>query len=747
LAAPQIPANLEATPSDRLASYLVQFSGPVETSWKAEVQAAGATIHGYIPESAFVVRMTVREKEKVERLPFVRWVGPYHVAYRISPSIGTVPSRDPDRAADPLRTLRVIVGENPAGAALAAGSFGTVTELIDNGISPGFVIRADPARITELAALPQVLWVEELFDTFVDNNTTKWVVQSNIFSRVPVWDQGVRGQGQILCVMDSGLDYNSCWFRDSLDAPPGPTHRKVIAYQTYGQGAVYDGCNSGHGTHVCGTAIGDQSFINPGIFSGNGMAYLAKIIMQDVGRDNATDCSAGSVFVPANLAAAYQSAYDLGARVHSNSWGGGDNSYTDRCTQVDNFMWSHPDFLLCFANGNGGPDPATVHAPGTAKNCVSVGATRQSPNQETIAWYSSRGPCADGRRKPTITAPGGDENLYISSADNNIGNPPTPTCHETAYGFMGTSMATPAVAGCALLVRDYLAQGFYPAGLPGTGAAISPSGALVKAMLVNSGKDMGAANQPNQDEGWGRIVLDDVLYFDGDVRELRLEDETTGLSTGEEVVYYYDVDSGQQPLEITLVWTDYPAYPPANPALANNLNLVVTSPSSVEYLGSVYSGGESTTGGTADILNVEECVRRAAPEVGTWTIRVQAPNVPHAPQPFALVATGAFGNWPDLTGVPEPAGLGTRARLEPARPNPFSGQTTLGFALADAGPAKLEVFSVAGRRLATLVDRTLSAGTYAYEWDATAAQAHGAVYFYKLTTPGGTITRKMTLLR
>ena len=295
VAAPQIPGSLEATPSDGLASYLVQFSGPVEASWKAEVEAAGASIHGYIPENAFVVRMTARERQSVAQLPFVRWVGPYHVAYRISPSIGTVPSRDPERAADPLRTLRVIVGENAAGVALAAGSLGTVTEVIDNGISPGFVIRTNPARITELAALAQVLWVEELFDSFVDNTNTRWVVQSNITTRTPVWNHGILGEGQILAVMDSGLDYNSCWFRDSLNAPPGPTHRKVIAYQTWGSGLAYDGCSMGHGTHVCGTAVGDQSFINPGNLVGNGMAYLAKIIMQDVGNDSPTACSGGTL--------------------------------------------------------------------------------------------------------------------------------------------------------------------------------------------------------------------------------------------------------------------------------------------------------------------------------------------------------------------------------------------------------------------------------------------------------------------
>jgi hypothetical protein len=675
-------------------------------------------------------------------------VGPYHVAYRISPGIGKAAFRNPARAQDPLRTLLVLVAGDLDATVSAAQSLGEILEVIDDPAQPEFVIHIDPARISALAALAEVLWVEELPETFALNNETRWVVQSNQEDVVPVWNHGIFGEGQILAEMDSGLDFNSCWFRDPDGDLPGPNHRKVIDYQTWG-GNPYDGCDMGHGTHVAGTAVGDQSAVNPGNINYNGVAYKAKIAFQDVGLDDEGSCSGFYLNIPASLTMALTDAYSLGARVHTNSWGSHVNEYNAHARNVDNFMWSHPDLLICISNGNDGPMNGTVTAPATAKNCVSVGATNQAPNQDQVPSYSSRGPAYDNRIKPTVLAPGGSSPL-IYSANNHPGNPPSPTC--SVEGFTGTSMAAPAVAGGALLVRDYFAQGFYPVGEAG-GDPLTPSAALVKAMLVNSGRDLAlnGADQPNKAEGWGRILLNDALYFAGDTRELHVEQDDVGLATGEQVSFTYPVDSSAEPLEITLVWTDYPAAINANPALVNDLNLTVTSPTGVTYLGNFYSGGQSVGGGFVDHLNVEECVRRNAPVVGDWTITVTAEDVPEGGhQPFALVTTGSFSGWP-LT----PAGLDEkpaleRVRLGLARPNPTSGNTTLGFSLTAAGKARLAIYDASGRRIALLADGTFGAGARSCEWNGRTEQGTpvaDGVYFYRLEADEVVISRKLTFVR
>src|SRR5688572_31539117 len=87
--------------------------------------------------------------------------------------------------------------------------------------------------------------------------------------------------------------------------------------------------------------------------------------------------------IPSDLKTLFGDAYNRGARIHSNSWGGGDpGAYDEQCEQLDEFVWNHKDCCILFANGNDGSDsdgngkinPMSVSSPGTSKNCISVGA-------------------------------------------------------------------------------------------------------------------------------------------------------------------------------------------------------------------------------------------------------------------------------------------------------------------------------------------------------------------------------------
>ena len=61
--------------------------------------------------------------------------------------------------------------------------------------------------------------------------------------------------------------------------------------------------------------------------------------------------------IPTNLKPLFQYAYSQGARIHSNSWGGGDpGAYDDQCRQFDRFVWDNKDFCFVIAAGNDGTD-------------------------------------------------------------------------------------------------------------------------------------------------------------------------------------------------------------------------------------------------------------------------------------------------------------------------------------------------------------------------------------------------------
>src|SRR3989442_6880441 len=58
------------------------------------------------------------------------------------------------------------------------------------------------------------------------------------------------------------------------------------------------------------------------------------------------------------------------------------------------------------------------------------------------------------------------------------------------FQLSGTSMATPTTAGAATLVRQYFMDGWYPTGSPQPANGFTPSAALLKSMLINSGREM-----------------------------------------------------------------------------------------------------------------------------------------------------------------------------------------------------------------------------------------------------------------
>ena len=88
--------------------------------------------------------------------------------------------------------------------------------------------------------------------------------------------------------------------------------------------------------------------------------------------------------------------------------------------------------------------------------------------------------------------------------------------------------------------------------------------------------------------------------------------------------------------------------------------------------------------------------------------------------------------------------------LEQNWPNPFNPSTTIRFGLERASRVRLEVFDLRGALVTVLADGRMEAGTREVTWNGAAdggRPAASGVYFYRLTTPSFTDTRKMVLLR
>ncbi len=618
---PQLPPSLRTDAEPPSGIFVVQMRDAITPRLLARVRATGAEPLEYLPDGGYVVRLPNGAAAALRALPETRWLGALQPGWKIAPDLGKRAFQDPTRR-DGGRlhaTADLFAGEDPDRAAEAARALGAdVVQVLRFGSYARLKLRAAPAVLDQVARIEAISWIEEVGEITPRNNTTRWVIQSNVPSVTSVWDHGIHGEGQIVGHIDGRLDINGCFIKDPEGDPPGPNHRKVVAYRSNtGIGA------DSHGTHTAGTAAGDQEPIN-GTLDSNGNAYAAKI-----SHSNLNDIT-GSGTQPSNLYNYFSAADDDGARVHTNSWGDdGTLAYTTWCVDIDRFSWDREDSLVLFAVTN----TSTLKTPENAKNCLAVGASQNGASADNFC-SGGRGPTSDGRRKPEIFAPGCS---IVSARFLNACSTSTLT---------GTSMASPAVTAAGALVRQYYEEGWHPTGTKNPPDALTPTGALVRATLLNSAVDMtGITGYPSNQEGWGRVLLERALHFDGETRKLSVLDDRRnagGLSTGQTTTYALNVENSAEPLRITLVWTEPAASLLASNAVVNDLDLEVVSPTGSTYLGNVMDTtvGESLTGGSPDNKNNVEMVILGVPETGDWTVTVKGTAVNQLTQGYALVASG-----------------------------------------------------------------------------------------------------------
>ena len=406
--------------------------------------------------------------------------------------------------------------------------------------------------LEQIASHPQVMWIETEQAVRTTNRWSVVNIQSGgdfdtcaVPGCTPLWEAGLRGQGMLLGMSDTGLQYTQCYFRNtgpvtseppiasggncgqsqsSQCRPPDNGNEKVRVLWALGD--TID--NTGHGTHVAGSAVGEivagkeeVSETTPlvGLLRAeefNGMAPHTKLVFADIQRGNS-----GSLIVPQPMGPRFLNFFlEMGTRFHSGSWGASNNNngYTAIDEQVDRFTWEHKEFLSIFAAGNDGSglNCGSIASPGQAKNALTVCASMNTVESietggnsghtgdiydttpppeslnphdrgEWVADFSSLGPTGDGRIKPDVCAPGGS---WTWSASLHSESDTCDSLDTMIGGQRGTSMATPKAAAAAVQVDEYCQRGMYPGGEPASGPSFVASAAMIKAILIHSGQRM-----------------------------------------------------------------------------------------------------------------------------------------------------------------------------------------------------------------------------------------------------------------
>jgi hypothetical protein len=107
---------------------------------------------------------------------------------------------------------------------------------------------------------------------------------------------------------------------------------------------------------------------------------------------------------------------------------------------------------------------------------------------------------------------------------------------------------------------------------------------------------------------------------------------------------------------------------------------------------------------------------------------------------------GTMGNHDFTTGINDlPGSTPSAYALEQNFPNPFNPSTKINYSLPVEGFVTLDIYNSIGQKVATLVNETKTAGTYAVDFNA--SNLTSGIYFYKISSGNFTETKKMILLK
>ncbi|HMP84148.1 MAG TPA: S8 family serine peptidase, partial [Verrucomicrobiota bacterium] len=720
---------------------LVQFAGPVLPDWLEALEKTGVRVISYIPNNAYLVYGDAGDVGRMQGWArserHVQWDGEFADTYKIHPRARRGGKTDESTFDTDLFAIQLV--DDPAANAATLQlidrlKLAPVRRQFQDTDYLNVIVHLPPERLEEVAARPEVISIQPYIEPRKNDERQNQIIAGNLTGGLPdgpgymSWlasmgftQEQFTASGFVVDITDSGVDRgnvtNVGHFGLYLGGQTNLGSRLVYARLegTANIGSTIQGCD-GHGTinaHII-AGFNDQPAGFPhtdsdGYHYGLGVCPFVKI-------GSSVIFDPGSYTFP-NFNNLQSRAYNNGARISANSWGApvsgaynADSQSYDRLVRDAQPAGSafatagNQQMVIVFAAGNNGSSAQTVGSPGTGKNVITVGASENVHSHSTanggnsasgsdgcgltdsgansandMATFSSRGPCADGRKKPDIVAPGthvtgGVAQNFPAPLPSSLGSAiscfdGTGICRLPGGGTTGnannffpmgqqfyttssgTSHSTPAVAGAAALLRQYfINEGLTP-----------PSPAMTKAFLMNSARYMNGSGANDSlwsnNQGMGELnmgfALDGVQRM---VRDQLAEDKFT--ASGQTRQFTGTIANPSQPFRVTLAWTDAPGSTAGN-AYNNNLDLTVTV-NGTTYLGNVFNGPNSTAGGSADAQNNVESVFLPAGVSGNVVITVTAANInsdgvpneaPSLDQDFALVIYNAEETTVPVIGV------------------------------------------------------------------------------------------------
>jgi len=443
-------------------SYIVQARNGIDARFRALVEAAGATVVGYIPNNAYLVRASAATAGSLSaQSAQVQTVLPFEPEYKLK---GVLLELAVEQTPLPAQTALNVLLFPDARAATLAQLQQLGAQVISEERSPfGAVVKVRPPAdgLPALAGLPGVQEIELVHQRAPANDLSRPLDGVATDSSVLTNYLGLTGTNILVNINDSGVDTNhpDLAGRVIADSPLSATD------------------TNGHGTHVAGIIAGSglqsssvtnaQGSILPGTNNQfRGMAPGATLfsMLTDplFGPSYADDFSFGPSYSDSYL---QETAALTNAFISNNSWNYSDLAYRSQVATYDlaaarydaavrdalPLVSGSQPILFVFSAGDGGRgqddgtggNPDSIQSPATAKNVITVGGyeslrqitnkvttittdfftgtnitnsvelwTPETDNNSQLASFSSRGNVGIGlegdygRFKPDLTAPG-----------------------------------------------------------------------------------------------------------------------------------------------------------------------------------------------------------------------------------------------------------------------------------------------------------------------------------------------------
>jgi len=632
---------------------VIQLGEPATDATRAKLAAAGVSLQSYVGDNAFfATREGNFSSAALSRVSEVRDVLPMQSDWKLHVDFlrNTIPPwalrSVAGRAGGPLsEEERKLLKPEPAGAepdvpqvaaylmfhkdvplnpngVNIALRHGAVIRSVLDGIN-ALVIEMPLANVQVLAGEDEVQWIEPPLPFLSNLNDSNRARTGADIAQAPPYN--LSGAGVSVLVYDGGLIRT--------------TH---VDFQGRAVNGPEPACETlaDHSTHVAGT-IGGGGVANPNL---KGMAPGVSIVGHALTQNGGCSLSQGFLYTdPGDIQADYTDAIvNHGADIANNSIGTNtapngypcdwEGNYGVTDVLIDSIVRGTPGiadgqpFRIVWANGNergSGRCGTTYHTtapPACAKNHITVGALNS--NDDSVTTFTSWGPADDGRMKPDLSGPGcqvGGDNGVTSCAASS----------DTAYTvFCGTSMASPTVCGLsALLIQDFRAQ--FP-------SRPDPRNSTLKILFAQTAVDLFNPG-PDYQTGYGSVRVQPAIDFmrTGNFLE-------NSVSQGQSYNVLVLSNPGDTMLKVTLAWDDVPGTPNVDPALVNDLDLVVFDPSNNQRFPWTLDPLNPANPAVQTQANHRDNIEQVAipnPTPGVYRVEVRGFNVPNGPQPFSLCAS------------------------------------------------------------------------------------------------------------